>query len=335
MENPKIAVVGASGNVGRQLLEIIHQRKLTQRVTAVASANSAGSSLAFGEQELEVQNLEGFDFSGYDIVLSSAGGKTAGEFAPKAAAQGAVVIDNSSHFRMDSEVPLVVPEVNPDALKGYKAKGIIANPNCSTIQLVTALAPLHKTAGIKQVVAATYQSTSGAGKKAMDELFNQTSGFFNGNQIPPEQFPVQIAFNLIPQIDEFDPVSGATKEELKMVNETRKILGEPALKVMATCVRVPTFICHGIATHLELAKPLEATQARQLLAKSKGVAVIDERTPKGYVTPLDAAGQDAVYVSRIRNDEMGLAMWIVADNLRKGAALNAVQIAEIMVRDYL
>jgi len=333
--NPKIAVVGASGNVGRQLLEIIHQRRLSDDVTAVASKNSAGDSIPFGEKEIEIQDLENFDFKGYQLVLSSAGGETAGKFASKATAQGAIVIDNSSHFRMDSQVPLIVPEANPDALKEWRAKKIIANPNCSTIQLVTALAPLHRKAGIKKVVAATYQSTSGAGKKAMDELFNQTRDFFSGEQTPPEQFPVKIAFNLIPHIDVFDPLSGSTKEEQKMVSETKKILQDQAIKVAVTCVRVPTFICHGIAVHLELNKPLKDSEVKTLLGKAKGVAVIDERAPKGYVTPLDAAGQDAVYVSRIRNDEGGLAMWIVADNLRKGAALNAVQIAEMMVREHL
>lgn len=333
---PRVAVVGASGNVGRQMLEILHQRRFAAELAAVASARSAGEKVAYGDDELTVKDLADFDFKGWDIILASAGGRAAAEFAPEAAAAGAVVIDNSSHFRMDEAVPLVVPEVNPQALKGWDNKRIVANPNCSTIQLAVALQPLHLAAKVKRVVAATYQSTSGAGKRAMDELFNQSKDFLADKPLQAEEFAVPIAFNLIPRIDDFMP-DGSTKEEWKMIHESKKIFADDDLKIAVTCVRVPTFISHGIAVHLETEKPLTAAQARSLLAKAPGVAVIDERVPKGYITPIDAVGKDMVYVSRIREDELlgGIALWVVADNLRKGAALNAVQVAELLVRDYL
>ena len=337
LSRPKVAVVGASGNVGRQMLEILHQRRLADKVAAIASERSVGSVVPYGDDTLLVENLADFNFKGWDLVLASAGGAVAASFAPKATAEKAVVIDNSSHFRMDELVPLVVPEVNPAALAGWKNKWIVANPNCSTIQMAVALKPIHDAAKIKRVVVATYQSTSGAGKEAMDELFNQSKDFFAGRPPRPKAFAVPIAFNLIPHIDEFMG-DGSTKEEWKMINETKKIFADDSLKIGVTCVRVPTFISHGLAIHLQLEKPLTAAEARRLLVKASGVAVIDERAAKGYVTPTDAAGRDMVYVSRVRRDEAlpnGIALWVVADNLRKGAALNAVQVAELLVRDYL
>lgn len=335
----KVAIVGATGNVGREMLNVLSSREFpVSEVYALASARSAGKEVAFGDDNtLKVQNLEKFNFKGVDIVLSSAGSKISKDMAPLAAKAGAVVIDNTSFFRMDKDVPLVVPEVNPEAIKGYKKKGIIANPNCSTIQMVVALKPLHDIAPIKRVSVATYQSVSGAGKEAMDELFNQTKGLYSSDAPAREVFSKQIAFNLIPQIDVFLD-DGFTKEEWKMSVETKKIL-DPDIEVVATCVRVPVFVCHSEAVHVEFKKPITVSQARKALQKADGVTVIDKPDPTdGFVTPAEVAGEDAVYVSRIRKDDTvknGLAMWVVADNLRKGAATNAVQIAEVLTEKYL
>jgi len=333
----KVAVVGASGNVGREMLAILNERNFpVSDVIAVASARSAGTEVSFGDQDLKIQDLQKTDFKGVDIVLSSPGAKVSAEFAPKAAAAGAVVIDNTSYFRMDPDVPLVVPEVNPHAIAEYKKKGIIANPNCSTIQMVVALKPLHDLAKIKRVVVSTYQSVSGGGKDAMDELFDQTRGVFMNQQPQPQKFPKQIAFNLIPQIDVFMD-DRSTKEEWKMVVETKKIL-DPHIKVHANCVRVPVFIRHSEMVNVEFENEISADQARQALLKTSGVTVIDLETDMEYVTPVEIQGEDNVFVSRIREDhtvENGLNFWCVADNLRKGAALNAVQIAERLIKDYL
>ena len=336
----KYAVVGATGNVGREILQILAERGVAAKaVAAVASSRSIGMEVSYGEDDvLKVDALDDFDFSGVDIVLSSPGAKVSAEFAPRAAAAGSVIIDNSSQFRMDPDVPLVVPEVNPDALAGYRKKNIIANPNCSTIQMVVALKPLHDTAGIKRVIVSTYQSVSGAGKSGMDELFNQTRGVYMNEPEHKfqETFQKRIAFNVIPHIDVFME-DGATKEEWKMVVETKKIL-DPKIKVHATCVRVPVFIGHAEAINLELEKPLTAEEARVLLRDAPGIAVVDHRQDEGYVTPSECAGEDPVYVSRIREDvtiENGLSLWVVADNLRKGAALNTVQIAESLNTEYL
>src|SRR5579871_5009136 len=328
----KIAVVGATGNVGREMLSVLVERQFPiSEVVALASTRSVGTEVSFGDGTLKVKALDYFDFKGTDICLMSAGGKIAKEWAPKIAAQGALVIDNSSAWRMDREVPLVVPEVNADALKEIK-KGIIANPNCSTAQLVVALKPLHDLATIKRVVISTYQSVSGAGKEAMDELFRQTRAVFVADPIETEKFPKQIAFNVIPHIDVFLD-SGFTKEEWKMMVETQKIL-DPDIQVTATCVRVPVFIGHSAAVNVEFEKPITAEKARGILRSAPGVLVVDKREDGAYVTPIECAGEDATFVSRIRKDptvENGLNLWIVADNLRKGAALNAVQIAESLV----
>ena len=334
----RVAVVGATGNVGREMLQTLSERSFpVDEVVALASQRSAGGDVSFGEEEvLKVQRLDTFNFKGIDIVLSSAGAKVSAEFAPRAAAAGAVIIDNTSYFRMDPDVPLVVPEVNPHAIAGYKKKNIIANPNCSTIQMVVALKPLHDVAPIKRVVVATYQSVSGAGKDAMDELFNQTRGIYMNAPIERTKFTKQIAFNCIPHIDVFMD-DGYTKEEWKMAVETKKIL-DPKIKVTATCVRVPVFIGHAEAVNIEFERPLSADEARAILKSAPGVAVIDHRVDEGYVTQVEAAGEDKVYVSRIRDDhtiDNGLSLWVVSDNLRKGAALNAVQIAEKLVSDYL
>ena len=327
----KVAVVGATGNVGRELLSILSERAFpVSEVHALASERSVGGEVSFGETEvLKVQNLATFNFRGIDIVLSSPGAKISAAFAPKAAASGAVVIDNTSHFRMDPDVPLVVPEVNADAIAGHHRKGIIANPNCSTIQLVVALKPLHDIARIKRVVVSTYQSVSGAGKEAMDELFRQTRAIYVNDPVVKERFSKQIAFNVIPQVDVFME-DGMTKEEWKMMVETKKIL-DPTIKVSATCVRVPVFIGHGVAANISFEHSVSADAARAALRRAPGVSVIDHRADAGYVTPVECAGDDLVFVSRIRDDmtkENTLSMWIVSDNLRKGAALNAVQIAE-------
>ena len=334
----KVAVVGATGAVGREILTTLSEREFpADDVVALASERSVGARVSFGEdQELEVQDLARFDFKGRDIVLSSPGAKVSAEHTPRAAKAGAVVIDNTSHFRMDPDVPLVVPEVNPDAIAGYQRRHIIANPNCSTIQLVVALKPLHDLARIKRVVVATYQAVSGAGKDAMDELFNQTRGVFMNHPARPDIFPKQIAFNAIPHIDAFME-DGSTKEEWKMMVETKKIL-DPAIKVHATCVRVPVFIGHAEAITVEFETPISEEEAREVLRDAPGIALIYRPAEESYVTPVECAGEDPVFVSRVRTDptvEHGLSLWVVADNLRKGAALNAVQIAEHLVADYL
>ncbi|MCB9948624.1 MAG: aspartate-semialdehyde dehydrogenase [Rhodospirillaceae bacterium] len=334
----RVAVVGATGNVGREMLQILAERRFpVDEVIALASERSAGREVSFGEDEtLKVQPLDTFDFTGIDIVLSSPGAKVSAIHSPRAGKAGAVVIDNTSHFRMDPEVPLVVPEVNPEAIAEYGRKNIIANPNCSTIQMVVALKPLHDLAGIRRIVVATYQSVSGAGREAMDELFGQTRAIYVNDPVEHEIFTKQIAFNVIPHIDTFMD-SGETKEEWKMVVETKKIL-DKSIKVSASCVRVPVFIGHAEAVNIELEQPLSAEEARDALRAAPGVIVVDHRANEGYVTPVECAGEDAVYVSRIREDptvENGLNLWVVSDNLRKGAALNAVQIAEVLARDYL
>ena len=334
----RVAVVGATGNVGREMLQILAERNFpADEVVALASSRSVGLKASFGDKSiLKVQDLAKFDFKGIDIVLSSPGAKVSAEHSPRAAKAGAIVIDNTSYWRMDPDVPLVVPEVNPQAIAGYKGRGIIANPNCSTIQMVVALKPIHDAAGIKRVVVSTYQSTSGAGKEAMDELVSQTKSFFVNQTLDPVKFTKNIAFNVIPQIDVFMD-DGSTKEEWKMVVETKKIL-DPRIKVHATCVRVPTFVGHAEAVTLELERPLDDDEARRILAAAPGILVVDQREPGGYVTPKEVTGQDGVFVSRIRSDptvENGLAMWVVSDNLRKGAALNAVQIAEELIKGYI
>jgi aspartate-semialdehyde dehydrogenase len=331
----RVAIVGATGNVGREFLNILSERSFpADDVVALASARSAGKEVSFGETAtLKVHDLEKFDFKGIDIVLSSPGAKVSAVHSPRAAKAGAVVIDNTSQFRMDPDVPLVVPEVNPQALSGWSKKGIVANPNCSTMQMVVALKPLHDAATIKRIVVSTYQSTSGAGKEGMDELFGQTRAIYVNDPVEPKKFTKQIAFNVIPHIDVFMD-DGSTKEEWKMVAETKKIL-DPHIKVTATCVRVPVFIGHSEAVNLEFERPLDETEARAILGKAKGIVVIDRREPGGYITPVEVAGEDPVYVSRIRADptvENGLNLWIVSDNLRKGAALNAVQIAEALIQ---
>lgn len=335
----KVAILGATGNVGREMMNVLDERGFpVAELHAVASPKSAGREISFGDDHvLKVQGIDKFDFKGVDIVLASAGSAVAKEYAPKAAKAGAVVIDNSSHFRMDKDVPLVVPEVNADAIKLYKKKGIIANPNCSTIQMVVALKPLHDIATIKRIVVATYQSVSGAGKEAMDELFNQTRALYANDSVTREAFAKQISFNVIPQIDVFMD-DGSTKEEWKMRVETKKILGSD-IEVTATCVRVPVFVGHSEAVNVEFKKPITPAQARKALQKADGVVVVDTQDPEtGFITPAEIAGDDPVYVSRIRKDESvknGISMWVVADNLRKGAATNAVQIAEVLTEKYL
>jgi aspartate-semialdehyde dehydrogenase len=336
----RVAVIGATGNVGRELLGLLAERDFPAReVVALASSRSAGQEVSFGEKAvLKIQDLETFDFAGTDIALSSPGAKVSAVHSPRAAKAGCVVIDNTSHFRMDPDVPLVVPEVNPEAIAGFRKKGIIANPNCSTIQMVVALKPLHEAFGIRRVVVSTYQSTSGSGKSAMDELFNQTRGIFMNQPWRDHQdnFTKQIAFNTIPHIDVFMD-DGATKEEWKMNVETRKIL-DPKIKVHANCARIPSFIGHAEYVNIETDKPIDAEAARAILREADGVSVVDFRQDEGYVTPAECAGEDAVFVSRIRDDatvDNGLSFWCVSDNLRKGAALNTVQIAEVLCRDYL
>jgi aspartate-semialdehyde dehydrogenase len=328
----KVAVVGATGNVGREMLGVLAERAFpASEVVALASSKSTGTEVSFGDAVLKVKALDHYDFKGTDIVLMSAGSAVSKQWSPKIAAAGAVVIDNSSCWRMDREVPLVVPEVNADALEGIK-KGIVANPNCSTAQLVVALKPLHDAAKIKRVVVSTYQSVSGTGKDAMDELFRQTRAVFVADPIEHNHYPKQIAFNVIPYCGEFID-SGYTTEELKMMNETQKIL-DPDIQLTVTCVRVPVFIGHSEAVTIEFERPITAEKARSILREAPGVLVVDKREDQGYITPIEAAGEDATYVSRIRKDptvEHGLSMWIVSDNLRKGAALNAVQIAECMI----
>src|SRR5271165_7034246 len=327
-----VAVVGATGNVGREMLNILDEREFpVNEVFAIASRRSTGVEVSFGDKTLKCQDLETFDFSKSDFALMSAGGDVSEEWAPKIGKTGCVVIDNSSAWRMDMGVPLILPEVNADAVVGFKKKNIIANPNCSTAQLVVALKPLHDAAMIKRVVVATYQSVSGAGKEAMDELWNQTKGIFVTDAPTPEIFTKQIAFNVIPHIDTFME-DGATREEWKMMAETKKIL-DPKIKLTATCVRVPVFVGHSEAVNIEFEKPISVKEARDILREAPGLLVIDKREDGGYITPIECVGEYATYVSRIREDptvENGLNIWVVSDNLRKGAALNAVQIAEVL-----
>ena len=330
----RVAVVGATGAVGREILKTLAERRFpVSEVAAVASGKSAGKEVSFGEKTvLKVQALDSFDFKGWDIGLFSPGAAVSAVHAPRAATAGCVVIDNTSHFRMEPDVPLVVPEVNPHHLAKFARRNIIANPNCSTIQMVVALKPLHDRFTAKRVVVSTYQSVSGAGKEGMDELFNHTKSSFVHDQYPPQQFTKEIAFNCIPHIDKFME-DGSTKEEWKMTVETRKIL-DPDIQVHATCVRVPVFIGHGEAVSVEFAKPVTVAEARAALRDAPGVSVVDQREDGGYITPLECVGEDAVFVSRIRKDPTvanGLSFWCVSDNLRKGAALNAVQIAETMI----
>ena len=331
----RVVVVGATGNVGREMLNVLAEREFPcDEIAAVASSRSTGTEIEFGDtgRMLKVKNIEHFDFTGWDIALFAAGSGPTKIYAPKAASQGCIVIDNSSLYRMDPDVPLIVPEVNPDAIDGYKARNIIANPNCSTAQMVVALKPLHDAATIKRVVVSTYQSTSGAGKVGMDELFEQSRAIFVGDPVEPTKFTKQIAFNVIPHIDVFLD-DGSTKEEWKMVVETKKIL-DPKIKLTATCVRVPVFVGHSEAVNLEFEKPISPDEARDILRDAPGISVIDKREAGGYATPIEAVGEYDTYVSRIREDvtvENGLSIWVVSDNLRKGAALNTVQILETLI----
>ncbi|AMB45829.1 aspartate-semialdehyde dehydrogenase [Methylobacterium sp. AMS5] len=329
----KVAVVGATGNVGREILDILAERAFpADEVVALASSRSLGQEVSFGDKILKVKTLDTYDFSDTDICLMSAGGETSKEWSPRIGSQGCVVIDNSSAFRYDADVPLIVPEVNADAVVGFSKRNIIANPNCSTAQLVVALKPLHEAATIKRVVVSTYQSVSGAGKEAMDELFSQTRAVFTAGEVVTKKFTKRIAFNVIPHIDVFME-DGYTKEEWKMVAETKKML-DPKIKLTATAVRVPVFIGHAESVNVEFERPISPEKATEILRAAPGVLVIDKRENGGYMTPHEAAGEDATYISRIREDatiENGLNFWCVSDNLRKGAALNAVQIAEVLV----
>jgi aspartate-semialdehyde dehydrogenase len=335
----RIAVDGATGNVVREFLNVLAERQFpAEEVVALASSRSTGNEIDFGDsgETLKVKNLEHFDFSGWDIALFAAGSAVSKVYAPKAAAAGCTVIDNSSLYRMDPDVPLIVPEVNADAIAGYSKKNIIANPNCSTAQLVVALKPLHDAAKIKRVVVATYQSVSGTGKVGMDELFEQSRNIFVGDSNEPHVYPKQIAFNVIPQAGDFLE-DGSTTEEWKMVVETKKIL-DPSIKLTATCVRVPVFVGHSEAVNIEFEREISAEEAQNILRESPGVMLIDKREPGGYVTPVECVGDYATFVSRVREDstvENGLSLWVVSDNLRKGAALNAVQIAELLGRRHL
>jgi aspartate-semialdehyde dehydrogenase len=329
----KVAVVGATGNVGREMLAILDERSFpADEVVAIASRRSQGSQVSFGDRVLTAKALDTYDFSDVDLCLMSAGGEISKEWSPKIAAQGAIVIDNSSAWRYDQDVPLVVPEVNAEAVRGFTKKNIIANPNCSTAQLVVALKPLHDHAVIKRVVVATYQSVSGAGKDGMDELDRQTKALYSLQDVQQKKFPKRIAFNVIPHIDVFME-DGYTKEEWKMMVETKKIL-DPKIKLTATCVRVPVFIGHSEAVNVEFENPITADEARSILRRAPGIVVIDKQEPGGYITPHEAAGEDPTYISRVREDstvDNGISFWCVSDNLRKGAALNAIQIAESMV----
>ncbi|MBT0668514.1 aspartate-semialdehyde dehydrogenase [Novosphingobium profundi] len=335
----RVAVVGATGNVGREMLNILAEREFPcDEIAAVASSRSTGMEIDFGEtgKKLKVKNIEHFDFTGWDIALFAAGSGPTAIYAPKAASQGCVVIDNSSLYRMEPDVPLIVPEVNPEAIDGYTQRNIIANPNCSTAQMVVALKPLHDAFTIKRVVVSTYQSVSGAGKAGMDELFEQSRAIFVGDQVEPRKFTKQIAFNVIPHIDVFLD-DGSTKEEWKMVVETKKIL-DPKVKVQATCVRVPVFVGHSESLNIEFEKDVSAKEAQDILREAPGVMLVDKREDGGYVTPVECVGDGATYISRVREDstiDNGLALWCVSDNLRKGAALNAVQIAELLGRRHL
>ncbi len=335
----KVAMVGATGAVGETLISILIERKFpVGDFVALASTRSAGEKINFGEREIEVQDLAKFDFTGVDIAFFSAGGSVSREHAPRAASAGAVVIDNTSEYRNEPDVPLVISEVNPDAISGYTKRGIIANPNCSTMQLLVALAPIHRAVGIERINVATYQSVSGAGRSGIDELGQQTAALLNFQPVMAKKFSTQIAFNVIPHIDDFQD-NGYTREEMKMVWETRKILGDDSIQVNPTAVRVPVFLGHAEAVHFETRDKITAEQVRQLLKDAPGVAVIDERKAGGYPTPVgNAAGQDAVFVGRIREDishPRGINLWVVSDNIRKGAALNAVQVAELLVKTYL
>ncbi|WP_020174399.1 aspartate-semialdehyde dehydrogenase [Methyloferula stellata] len=329
----KVAVVGATGNVGREMLDILAERQFPiDEIVALASSRSIGTEVSFGDKILKCKVLENYDFTGTDICLMSAGGAISKEWSPKIGKQGCVVIDNSSTWRMDPDVPLIVPEVNADAIVGFSKKNIIANPNCSTAQLVVALKPLHDVAIIKRVIVSTYQSVSGAGKEAMDELFSQTRAIFVSDPVETKKFAKRIAFNVIPEIDVFME-DGYTKEEWKMMAETKKML-DPKIKLTATCVRVPVFVGHAESVNVEFEKPISADEARDILREAPGCLVIDKHEPGGYMTPHEAAGEDATFISRIREDatvENGLTFWCVADNLRKGAALNAIQIAEVLI----
>ena len=330
----KVAIVGVTGNVGREMLNVLSERKFpVDELYALASRRSVGREVAFGDKTIKCRDLETFDFKGVDFCLMSAGSAVSKEYSPMIGATGCIVIDNSSQWRYDQDVPLIVPEVNADAIRGYTKKNIIANPNCSTAQLVVALKPLHDAATIKRVVVSTYQSVSGAGKEAMDELWSQTKGkYVPGQEVESKLFPKQIAFNCIPHIDVFME-DGYTKEEWKMLVETKKIL-DPKIKLTATCVRVPVFVGHSESVNIEFARPISPDEAREILRNAPGIMVVDKREPGGYITPVEAAGEFSTFVSRIREDstvENGLALWIVSDNLLKGAALNAVQIAETMI----
>ncbi len=329
----RVVVAGATGNVGREMLNILAERQFpVDEIAALASRKSLGTEVSFGDKTLKTKDLDTFDFTGWDIALFAVGAGPTKTYAPKAAAAGCVVIDNSSLYRYQPDIPLIVPEVNPDAIQGYKNHNIIANPNCSTAQLVVALKPLHDRARIKRVVVATYQSVSGAGKAGIDELWDQTKGMYvPGQEVAPSKFQKQIAFNVIPHIDVFME-DGSTKEEWKMVAETKKIV-DPKIKLTATCVRVPVFVGHSEAVNIEFEEFLDEDEARDILREAPGVMVIDKREPGGYITPIESVGEYATFISRIRQDstvENGLSLWCVSDNLRKGAALNAVQIAELL-----
>ena len=338
MKKYNIAIVGATGNVGREMLKILVERKFPfKRIELLASEKSTGTKIPFLKRKsIEVKNLNDYDFKGTDIVLSSAGSEISKEFAPEATKKGAVIIDNTSQFRMDKDIPLVVPEVNPETIKDFKKKRIIANPNCSTIQMVTALKPLHDEFNIKRIVVSTYQSTSGAGKSAMDELFHQTLDVYKEKPLIPDVFSKKIAFNIIPHIDDFLE-SGQTKEEQKMVDETKKIL-DKKINVFATCVRVPVFVGHGESISIETRKSISLDKAMEVLNEGKGIKVIDKRENGGYATADETAGLDDVFISRLRLDKSvknGLGLWVVSDNLRKGAALNSIQIAEELIKEGL
>ncbi|AHX13819.1 aspartate-semialdehyde dehydrogenase [Dyella jiangningensis] len=335
----KVAMVGATGAVGETLLAILAEREFPiSELVPLASERSAGEKITFGGKQVTVKNLADYDFDGVDIAFFSAGGSVSREHAPRAAAAGAVVIDNTSEYRYQDDIPLVVSEVNPHAIAEYTTRGIIANPNCSTMQMLVALAPIHRAAGIERINVATYQSVSGAGRSGLEELGQQTAAMLSFQDVEPKKFSKQIAFNVIPHIDDFQP-NGYTKEEMKMVWETRKILEDDTIQVNPTAVRVPVFYGHAEAVHIETRDKITAEQARELLENAEGVVVMDERKPGGYPTPVgDAAGKDPVFVGRIREDishERGLDLWVVADNIRKGAALNAVQVAELLIKDYL
>jgi aspartate-semialdehyde dehydrogenase len=333
----KIAIIGATGNVGHEMLSILAERDFPiDEVVALASEKSEGKEVSFGTETLKVHNLDTFNFNTWDIALSSPGAKVSAQYSPIAAQRGCVVIDNTSHFRMDPDVPLIVPEVNPQAIAGYSRRNIIANPNCSTIQMVVVLKPLHDLAHVRRVVVSTYQSVSGAGHNAMDELSFQTHSVCTGDLLSQKVFAKQIAFNVIPHIDRFMS-DGSTMEEWKMAVETQKIL-DHKIKVCASCVRVPVFIGHAEAVHIEFERPISAREAYSVLQNSPGIVVVDSSDGGSYITPIEAAGKDPVYVSRVREDptvDNGLALWIVADNLRKGAALNAIQIAELLVHNHM